>query len=69
LGAARTSGDAARGRAIVYLLNSEGTIALDHPVGGELGVGEFWLHHPDQVNEVWAFISQEKCKRMPLTRR
>jgi hypothetical protein len=26
-------------------------------------VGAFWLHHPDQVDEVWTFVSQEKGKR------
>jgi hypothetical protein len=32
-------------------------------------IGEFWLHHPDQVEEVWAFISQEKAKRAKATAR
>lgn len=30
-------------------------------------IGDFWLHHPDQAEEVWAFISQEKRKRSRTT--
>ena len=26
-------------------------------------IGEFWLHHPDQVTEVETFINQQKSKR------
>jgi len=30
-------------------------------------IGEFWLHHPDQADEVWAFIRQEKARRARST--